>query len=211
MQRFIPSEYGSDTFNPKAAPLPLFKGKKAEQQYIEGLAAQGKISYSIVINGPFLDFCLPHGIFGADLKKRQMTYLDGGRARFSTTTLATMAAAVVGVLTKAEETKDRAVYVQGTALTQRDLFRLSKEALGEEGWTEVDGGTTEEKEKASYEKLAKGEKNMGVFVGFLLSAVFREGYGGHFQELDNDLLGIVEMKESEIVETIKEVAKEQVA
>lgn len=211
VQRFILSEYGSDTLNPKAAKLPLFAHKKTEQQYVEELAAQGKISYTIVINGPFLDFGLNHGFLGPDLKKKQFTYLDGGIAKFSTTTLATVAKAVVGVLTKPEETKNRAVYVQDAALTLKDLFRLSKQALGEEGWTEVDGGTTEEKEKLSYEKLAKGQKDMGVFLGFLLSAIFREGYGGHFQQLDNELFGIVELKESELVELIKEVAKEKAA
>jgi len=211
VQRFIPSEYGSDTLNPKAAPLPLFAHKKTEQKYIEELAAQGQITYTIVINGPFLDFGLNHGFLGPDLKKKQITYLDGGNAKFSTTTLANVAKAVVGVLTKPEETKNRAVYVQDAALTLKDLFRLSKQALGEEGWTEVDGGTTKEKEKSSYEKLAKEQKDMGVFLGFLLSAIFREGYGGHFQQLDNELLGIVELKESEIVELIKEIAKGQAA
>lgn len=140
-----------------------------------------------------------------------MTYVDGGDAKFSTTTAATVAKAVVGVLTKLEETKNRPVYVQDVDLTLKDLFRLSKQALGEDGWTEVDGGTTEENEKLSYEKLAKGQKDMGVFVAFLMSAILREGYGGHFQQLDNDLLGIGELKEGEIVELIKEVAKGQAA
>ena len=211
VQRFIPSEYGSDTLNPKAGVLPLFAHKKTEQRYIEELAVQGRITYTIVINGPFLDFGLNHGFLGPNLQKKQITYLDGGSTTFSTTTLSTMGKAVVGVLTKPEETKNRAVYVQDTALTLKDLFRLAKEALGTEGWTEVDGGTTEEKETASYEKLAKGHKDMGVFLGFLLSAIFREGYGGHFQKSDNDLLGIVELKDSEIVELIKDVAKRQAA
>lgn len=211
VQRFIPSEYGSDTLNPKAAPLPLFAHKKTEQQYIEELAAQGKISYTIIINGPFLDFGLNHGFLGPNLKKKQITYLDGGNTKFSTTTLTTVAKAVVGVLTKPEETKNRAVYVQDAALTVKDLFRLSKQALGEEGWTEVDGGTTAEKEKLSYEKLATGQKDIGVFLGFLLSAIFREGYGGHFQQLDNELLGIVELEESAIVELIKDIANKQAA
>jgi hypothetical protein len=191
--------------------LPVFAHKKTAQQYIEELAAQGKITYTIVINGPFLDFGLNHGFLGLDLRKKLFTYLDGGITKFSTTTLATVGKAVVGVLTKPEETKNRAVYVQDAALTLKDLLRLSKQALGEEGWTEVNGGTTEETEKLSYEKLARGQTDMGVFVGFLLSAIFREGYGGHFQKLDNELFGIVGLKESDLVELIKEIAKGQAA
>ena len=191
--------------------MPVFAHKITEEQYIQELAAQGKISYTIVINGPFLDWGLNHGFLGPDLRKKQITYLDGGITKFSATTLATIGKAVVGVLKNLEETKNRAIYVQDGVFTLKDLFRLSKQALGEEGWTEVDGGTTEEKERLSYEKLAKGQKDMGVFVGFLMSAVFREGFGAHFQQLDNELLGIVELKESEVVELIKEIANGQAA
>ena len=40
-----------------------------------------------------------------------------------------------------------------------------------------------------------------------MSAIFRESYGGHCQQLDNELLGVVELKESEVVDLIKETAK----
>ena len=60
-------------------------------------------------------------------------YLAGGVTKFSTTTLATAAKAVVRVLMKPEETNNRAVHVQDAALTMKDLFRLSKKALGEGG------------------------------------------------------------------------------
>ena len=63
------------------------------------------------------------------------------------------------------------MYIQDTALTLKDVFKLAKVALGEEGWME-------DKEKKIYEKLARGKKNMGVFLGFLMSAIFREGDGG---------------------------------
>ena len=183
--------------------MPVFAPKKTEQQYVEQLAAEGKISYTIVINGPFLDF----GFLGPNLKKKQATYYDGGIAKFGTTTRATVAKAVIGVLTK-----NRAVDVQDAAMTQKDLFRLSKQVLGvPNGWTEVDGGATEKNEKVRYEKVVKGQKDMGVFMAFLVSAIFREGYGGHFQQLDNKLFGITELKESTLVELIKENVKGQAA
>ncbi|MCJ1312671.1 hypothetical protein MMC25_006347 [Agyrium rufum] len=211
VQRFIPSEYGSDTLNAKAAKLPLFTNKLVEQKYVEDLAVQGKITWTLVITGPFLDFGIGYGFLGPNIKKRQITYLDGGNGKFSTTTLPTVGKAVVGVLSKPEETKNRAVYVQEAALTLKDLFGMAKKALGEDDWTEVDGGTTEEMEKASYEKLSKGQKDMGVMIGFLMSAIFREGYGGYFEHVDNELLGITEMKESEIVELIRGIARKQQA
>lgn len=206
VQRFIPSEFGSDTMNSNAAPLPVFAHKIEAQQHIKQLAARGEMSYTIVINGPFLDFALDYGFLGLDVKKKRYTYLDDGTSSFSTTTLASVGKAVVGVLKKPEETKNRAVYVQDVSITLKDLYGLSRQTLGEQGWTEIDGGSTEAMEKSSYEKLAQGQKDMRVFVGFLMSAIFREGYGGRFQKLDNDLLGIRELSESDIMKLIKDVA-----
>jgi hypothetical protein len=211
VQRFIPSEFGSDTLNSRAGPLPVFAHKKTAQKYIEEISSQGKISYTYVIGGPFLDLALDYGFLGLDLKNKKYTYVDGGVAKFSTTTRDTVGKAVVGVLNNLEETGNRAVYVQEGAFTLKELYQLAKESLGEEGWTEVDGGSTAENEKASYEKLAKGQKDMGVFLNFLMSAIFREGYGGHFQKLDNQLLGIEELKEIEVVELIKNVAAAKAA
>ncbi|KAI9710930.1 MAG: hypothetical protein M1820_002365 [Bogoriella megaspora] len=208
VHRFIPSEFGSDSLNPKAATLPIFAPKKEQEKYLRQLAAEGKISWTIVISGPALDFCMRMRFLGPDLKKRKITWLDDGVGKFSTSILATIGQAVVGVLKKPEETNNRAVYVQSTALTLRDMFRLSKLSLGEEGWTEVDGGKTEENERLSYEKLGNGQKDMGVMLVFLQSAIFGEGYGGNFQKLDNDLLGIEELKESDIIELMKKIDRE---
>lgn len=92
------------------------------------------------------------GFLGLSLSKREMTYLDGGNTKFSTTTRATAGKAVVGVLSNPEETKPRAVYVQSAVLTMRDLFGLTREALGGEEWVEIDGGITEAKKRDSLEK-----------------------------------------------------------
>ncbi|MCJ1313026.1 hypothetical protein MMC25_006702 [Agyrium rufum] len=211
VQRFIPSEFGSDTLNPKAEVMPVFAQKKADQKVLTELAAQGKMSYTLIATGPFFEMGINYGFLGLNLQKKEVTYLDGGDSTFSTTTFANVGKAVAGVLAHPEETKNRAVYVHDSALTLRDLFRLAKKALGDEGWTEIDGGTTEAKAKASYEAVAKGQLDMGVFMGFLMSAIFREGYGGHFQHVDDELLGIKELKESEIIAIIKKIAQEQTA
>lgn len=97
---------------------------------------------------------------------------------FSTTTRESVGKAVVGVLSNLDETKNRAVYVQGAVLTLRELLELAKEALGDEGWIEIDGVTTEEKENVSMERFGKGERDMSVFIGVLLSTVLRGGMVG---------------------------------
>jgi len=45
--------------------------------------------------------------------------------------------------------------VQDAAVTLEGLLASAKQVIGEEGWTEVDDGTTEAAEKASYAKATR--------------------------------------------------------
>ena len=62
-------------------------------------------------------------------------------------------------------------------MTLEGLLASAKQVIGEEGWTGVHDGTIEAAVKASYPKFAKGYQD--AFMEFLVSALFREGYGGH--------------------------------
>lgn len=57
VQRFIPSEFGSDTTNSNAAKLPVYADKVAIQKYLleKVKESSGKFSYTLQINGPFFD------------------------------------------------------------------------------------------------------------------------------------------------------------
>ncbi|KAK4862855.1 hypothetical protein LT330_002988 [Penicillium expansum] len=61
VQRFLPSEYGSDTTYPNAAKLPIFADKIAAQEHLKKVSQQSGLGYSILINGPFLDWGLKIG------------------------------------------------------------------------------------------------------------------------------------------------------
>ena len=91
-------------------------------------------------------------------------------------------------------------------MSQRQLTALAKEATGSGGWTELDAGTTQELEQACYKKIENGMKDMSVHIGFLQCAIFTPGYGGHFKNLDNNLLGLKELSDEQVVEVIKTVA-----
>ncbi|KAI4126759.1 MAG: hypothetical protein LQ347_004844, partial [Umbilicaria vellea] len=55
VKRFIPSEFGSDTANPKAVELvPVFKGKESIVNYLKGKESDG-LSWTCLCNGPFFD------------------------------------------------------------------------------------------------------------------------------------------------------------
>lgn len=58
VKRFIPSEFGSDLDNPKSAGLAVFAGKVVVRKQLEQLAAQGRITWSAITPGAFLDWGL---------------------------------------------------------------------------------------------------------------------------------------------------------
>lgn len=55
VKRFIPAEFGSDTLG-KSGELAVFGGKVASRKYLEEKAAEGKITWTAIANGPFLDW-----------------------------------------------------------------------------------------------------------------------------------------------------------
>lgn len=83
--------------------------------------------------------------------------------------------------------------MQDAAVTLKGLLTSATQVIGEEGWTEVDDGTTEAAEKASHAIFARGGQD--AFMEFLMSALLR-GLRRTLQILDNALLGIPQIKES---------------
>ena len=59
VKRFIPSEFGSDTMNPRVRSFPFFSDKLKHQEFLARAAVEHTaFSYSIIITGPFLDWGL---------------------------------------------------------------------------------------------------------------------------------------------------------
>lgn len=200
MQRYIPSEFGCNTLVPKTAELPVFAGGKVVVRKVleEKAAGASGLSYTLVVSGPFLDWGIQVG-FILNAKGKSATLYDGGERRFSTTTLADIGRAVVGVLRNPEATKNRAVYVQSAAPTLKELAAAGKKASGKpEEWTEtvvkVDDVLAD-----AYAELKKENSNPGIWaVKFIHVGIFGEGYGAHFDKLDNDLLGVKELSSAEL-------------
>lgn len=208
VKRFIPSEFGANTLVEKTAALPVFKHKIAVQDALKKEAASsGGLTYTIIPTGPFLDWGILAG-FIINLKAKSVNLYDGGERVFSATSLPTIGKAVVGVLTHPEETKNRAVYVQDTATTLKHLTALGKKATGgAEGWTETVVPLDEGLEQA-WAELKNDKPNPTILaLGFIRAAIFGEGYGAHFEKLDNDLLGIQELSDSELEAFVHRLAQ----
>ncbi|KAF7113643.1 hypothetical protein CNMCM5793_002999 [Aspergillus hiratsukae] len=204
VQRFIPSEFGSDTTNATAARLPVYQDKVAIQRYLREKAAEsaGTFSYTLLINGPFLDWGLTVE-FLLNWRAPEAELYDGGERKFSATTLAGVAKGVVGIINNLEATRNRTVYIRETDVSQKDLLMLSGKQLP----TKAVG--TAELEKAGYAELAKPNPSPGVFVNFIRRAIFGEGCGSLFpaESLSNDLLGVKTLSKEELQEIVSRSTK----
>lgn len=206
VKRFIPSEFGGDTLNEKAASLPVFKPKVQVSDVLEKEAASSGMTYTIICTGPFLDWGIMVG-FIMNLKEKKITLYDGGDRVFSTTSLPTIAKTVTGVLTHLDQTENRAVYVQDTATTLKKLAAMGKKAVGADGWEETVVPVKEVLEQA-WAELKKDRPDPTVFAyNFIRAVIWGEGYGSHFQKLDNELLGLKEMSDAEVQSVVSNLAK----
>lgn len=207
VQRFIPSEFGSNTLHEKTRELPVYKDKVTVQDALkkEAAAPGGGLTYTLICTGPFFDWGITVG-FILNLAEKSINLYDGGDHVFSTTTLPTIGKAVTAVLKQPEQTKNRAVYVQDTATTLNKLAAISKEVTGADGWKENTVAIDELLEQA-WAELKKENPNPGIFVfNFLKAAIWGEGYGSHFESLDNELLGIEQKSDAEIQALVASLA-----
>ncbi|KAI1207829.1 NAD(P)-binding protein [Annulohypoxylon truncatum] len=201
VKRFIPSDFGGDTFNPKVAVLPGYKTKIDVQNALKKATAESGLTWTAIINGPFLDWGIAVE-FLAKTKSKEIEYVDGGDQKYSVSNLATVGKAVVGVLKNLEPTKNRAVYVQDAAISQKQLAGYLKKVVGADGWKETVTSSAEGLQLGQ-EELKKPQPNgFLIFIGGLKAAVWAEGYGGLFTKLDNDLLGIKQLTDAEVEEVV---------
>ncbi|GAP91038.1 putative oxidoreductase - protein [Rosellinia necatrix] len=196
VKRLIPSEFGSDTLNPQTAALPVFADKVAMDKTIAKEAEKGTITYTSIITGPFFDWGFGAGLF-LNAKEKTIQLYDGGDRHFSTTTLAGIGRAVVAVLRHPEETKNRAVRVQDIALTLNQLKDIAEKVTG----TAWEGEVVDLEEEVLAPALAelkkeKPDPSKYIFPQ-LFASMFGNGYGGHFQNLDNAILGLPGLTEAE--------------
>lgn len=206
VKRFLPSEFGSDLSNPRTKAIPVFGFKVATASHLEAAAAKNpSFTYTYVRNGAFLDWGLEHN-FIFDHSSGKPSIYDSGDQLFSTTTLETVGKAVVAVLEKFEETKNRAVYIQDIQTSQNRLLAIAKKIAPEKTWEPVTVETANIL-KSSNDKLAKGEVTMEVMVGYIAVSIFGEGYGGKMEKTDNELLCLGQKTEADLEALLKKYIK----
>lgn len=205
--RIIPSEFSGDPTNIQARKLPAFEGKAKALDYIQKLAADGKITWTSISSFAFLGWGLRVSFLGIDLKSRKIQYLKPGTTVIPMTTTGSVGTAVANALVEGEATKNRVCYLYNMQKTQKDLVELAKQALGEEDWESEDFDTKQAFEKAMAQvRAGKVERQaIGDITRFFFSD---PNYIDKLGKVDNDLLGIQIMSDDDIKELIREISQE---
>ena len=203
--RIIPSEFGSNLDVPSVRALPVFAHKVRIQDYLIEKAKSTGITYTFVYNAAFLDWGLEKN-FLINLGDSNPPLYDGGNTEFSTTTLASVADALVGILNHPEETKNRPVYIHDTITTQRKLLALAQKVAPEKSWKPVEVKLDDETAKADA-RLAKGLLDFETFTPYLLRSLFDPKSKSKFEKTDNELLGVKGVTDEDIIEILKPLLK----
>ncbi|EHK44885.1 uncharacterized protein TrAtP1_003052 [Trichoderma atroviride] len=206
VKRFVPSEFGCDLNNELARALPVFAPKIAIQKYLKEKAESSPLTYTFAYSGPFLDWGLEHQFLLKTVDSKPKLF-DGGNTVFSTTKLDTVAAAVLAILSKPEETKNREVRFQSAAISQNGLFALAKEVAPQRNW-EPEVVKIDDIVRVADDRLAKGLLGPETFIPYLVRAINDPRYGPKFETLDNELLGLKQVTEAEIKDILRQYLKE---
>ncbi|KAJ5726750.1 uncharacterized protein N7483_008107 [Penicillium malachiteum] len=209
VSRFLPSEFGANTYIPLTSQIPIFQGKVAFQKLLsKKVEEHPSLSYSLVVHGPLFDICLAGGLL-CDVQNREMTIYDGGNNRFSTTCLSDLGAVVVGILRNPEKTKNRAIFVERANLTQIKLLEIL-EKVTQSTWIRKEENISD-LDTAMRAELTKEQSNPGVFIpGFLKVVIFGgSAYGADLNEqtpgLDNEIVGLKPYTEDDLEMRIRAI------
>ena len=197
VKRFVPSEFGGDTLHPSRYDfLTMFKSNVEIPEYLRTQESKN-FSWSALATGPFFDWyssfvhpigcgraltssnhrAMKRALFGYDLKARKALIYDSGDSRFATTTMATIGAAIAGILRHPEETANQFIFVASFTTSQNEILGALERVSGKK-W-DVQRTTTVEAARVGMEKFGKG--NGGV-LDLLLATVYTERTGSNFEE-----------------------------
>lgn len=205
--RFIPGEFSNDPKNQATRSLPVFQGKARAFEHLENLANQGKITYTAISNGAFLDWGLRTGFVGIDLANKKIDLMNDGTHVFSWTHLSEVGKAVANAILLPEETENRVCYIYSIQKSQKEVADLARDALGATGW-ETQRQDMNQAYENSMAAVKAGEFSFKVMADFIRYSISTPGYSGPLKEDDNKLLGLQPMNDEQVKEVIRGIAEE---
>lgn len=189
VKRFLPGEFGSNLEHPATRALPVFQAKVEVSDYVVQKAQENKdFTYTMVTNGALLDWGLEYNFIFNHAESKPEIW-NGGDWKWSTTTMTSVADAVVGIMNHHAETANQVVYIQDMLLSQNQILEIAKRLTPDRQW-EPKHLALSDAVADSYKKLEAGDYGFATFAPFIFQAAMGEGYGNQFEKLDNELLGV---------------------
>ncbi|CAJ0543897.1 Ff.00g039810.m01.CDS01 [Fusarium sp. VM40] len=196
VKRFIPNEFSSIGTDPKARDIPVHKNVIEIQDYLKGNGQTGKIEYTIVSTGPFLEYALGSPLF-LDFHNRTIDLYGDGNVRVSTTSIAGIGQAIAGALKKPDQTKNRVIHVHEAVISQNQLLQLAKKAEPTATWTENKIEPEKALEEAT-DKFIQSPTDPSSLVGILKAAILSGKYDAEYQKTDNEVVGLPFLSDKEL-------------
>ncbi|OJJ67900.1 hypothetical protein ASPBRDRAFT_47400 [Aspergillus brasiliensis CBS 101740] len=203
VKRFIPSEFSTSSQDDAVIQLlPLFQQKRDIINYLKGKEEEG-LSWTGFVTSGLFDWGLESGFLGFDIKTKSAVIWDGGSASFTLTNEKQLGQAVLAVILRPEETKNRFLYIASVETTQNEVLKTLEDVTGSR-WT-VTETTTEEQVAEGFKKLSAGDFS-GAFAlvratAFGSTPGLKKNYVKD-QDLANEVLGLEMESVRETVERV---------
>jgi len=201
VKRFLPSEFGSNTPDPRVnAIVPIFAAKTGAVDYLK--SKENEITWSSLITGPFFDWGLKVGFLGFDLSSKTVTLIDNGTTPFSSTNLSQIGKALIAILQHPAETANKYIYVSSFNISQSDILAVFEKVSGEK-WTAKNVDSKELIQDAT-KRFQAGD--FGAISDLIRGAAFGEQGLGDSRPagLWNERLGLQQEDLEETVKTVLE-------
>lgn len=201
---FIPSEFGLASNNPRLnRDFPIWSDKVQIQERLASLKSEGKMDYTLIFTGLFLDWGMDGFII--DVKNKKLELWDGGEHPISMTSMPSIAKAVVAVLQGKASGKTE-VRVKDINISQKRLFELATQVVGKDGW-KVTNLDTKTLAVEAAEKLKKGTANLDDIYGLVKRAIVGGEYGFPWSpdEDDSETVGLKPWTENNVLDLIRKV------
>ncbi|KAJ5898347.1 isoflavone reductase family protein [Penicillium tannophilum] len=206
VKRFIPTEYGNNTCAAAAELVVLYAEKAKVIAYLKTKESTG-LTWTAIHTGQFFDWGLESGWFDYYLKEKRVTIYDSGDKPWSTSTLGIASAAVVKVLLKPDETKNRPIYVASFTVSQRQVLEALEKAT-DTTW-KVQRMSSEDALKKAVELDTKDYSDGLKLLILMLLYADDKDRGANFEKdglLCNELLGL---PKEDLTEVVDRVVKQQ--
>jgi hypothetical protein len=142
---------------------------------------------------------------GFDVKNRKATLYDEGKAKYDTTTLPAVEAAVVSILSHPEKYQNESVHIHSFTTSQKEVLDAVIAESGDSNW-EIEQASAEKWYNEGFDMVAKGDYS--GFANLIFGSIYEGSYGSNYaatEKIRNEELGLP--KQNVLDEVKKALAK----